>query len=89
MRSKAKKLLITTEKHEVFVMHLGAVESVHGLCGACGGEVEMLTLDSAIKVSGINGHLLIDRIANRHIHAIETTNGHLLICKRSLGELKN
>ncbi len=32
MRSKAKKLLITTERHDIFVMYLDAVEPVVGLC---------------------------------------------------------
>lgn len=84
MTSKAKKLLITTEKHEIFIMHFGTVETVLGFCERCGAEVEMLTLDSAVKVSGITGHQIVQRIANNQIHSIETVNGHLLLCRKSL-----
>ena len=55
-------------------------------CAECGAEVEMLTLDSAVKVSGINGHRIVLRIANNEIHSIETANGHLLLCRKSLIE---
>ncbi len=84
MTTKAKKLLITTEKHEIFIMRLGTVETVFGFCAECGAEFEMLTLDSAVKVSGINGHRIVMRIANNQIHSIETANGHLLLYRKSL-----
>lgn len=86
MTSKAKKLLITTEKHEIFIMHLGTLETVLGFCERCGAEVEMLTVDSAVRVSGINGHRIVQQIANDQIHSIETVNGHLLLCRKSLIE---
>ena len=86
MTTKAKKLLITTEKHEIFIMRLGTVETVFGFCAECGAEVEMLTLDSAVKVSGINGHRIVQRIASNQVHSIETANGHLLLCRKSLIE---
>ena len=89
MTSKAKKLLITTQKHEIFIMHLGTVETVLGFCDRCGAEVEMLTLDSAVKDSGINGHRLIEQITARQIHSIETANGHLLICRNSISKALN
>ena len=86
MTIKAKKLLITTEKHEIFIMRLGAVEAVLGFCARCQEDVEMLTLDSAVKVSGINGHQIVQQIANNQVHSIETANGHLLLCRKALIE---
>ena len=86
MRSKAKKLLITTQRHEIFVIDLGAAALVVGYCETCGAEAEMLTLDSAVKVSGISARLIIERIGKAQIHSIEIANGHLLICRNSLSE---
>jgi hypothetical protein len=84
MKTNAKKLLITTEKHEVFIMRLGTIETVTGYCEWCQEEVEMLTLDSAVRVSGITGQQIVRQIANNQTHSIETLNGHLLLCRKSL-----
>lgn len=86
MTTKAKKLLITTEKHEIFIMRLGAVETVLGFCSRCQEEAEMLTLDSAVRVSGMTGHRIVQQIANNQVHSIETANGHLLLCRKSVIE---
>lgn len=84
MRSKTKKLLITTEKHEILIIRAGAPQPVSGYCPACEKDVEMLTLDSAVIVSAMSGREMIGRIATDEIHAIESVNGPLLICKDSL-----
>jgi hypothetical protein len=86
MSSKEKKFRITTEKHEIFIIRQnGQKRTTHGFCPSCGAEGEMLDFDSAISFSGISGRELIRRFEADEIHSIETANGHLLICKRSLG----
>lgn len=84
MRPKAKRLLITTEKHETFIVRLGTQPTVRGFCPTCDMEVDLLTLDSAVNVSAIGGREVVGRIASEEIHAIETANGHLLVCRSSL-----
>lgn len=84
MASKAKKLLITTEKHEIFIVRMNGHRTIRGFCSDCETEVEMLTFDSAINFSGIGGRELIGKVWIGEIHVIETTNGHLLVCKNSL-----
>ena len=84
MRSKAKKLLITTEKHEIFIVRVGCREGINGFCPACDREVEMLTVDSVVSTLGISGREVIRRITSDEIHSIETTGGHLLVCRNSL-----
>lgn len=58
-----------------------------GLCPVCLCEVEILTLDQAISLSGIRTGDLVRLTESGRVHAIETTIGHLLICKGSLSEL--
>lgn len=84
MKTKAKKLLITTEKHEIFIIHPGAVPAVFGFCPTCAEEVEVLTLDSAVIVSGLSGLQIVRQVSNNRTHSIETVNGHLLLCRKSL-----
>jgi len=81
-----KKILITTESHEVFILRTDTSDHAYGHCRDCGREVEILTLDQAITYSGIRtGHLIRLTEANR-VHSIETSMGHLLVCKESLDQ---
>jgi hypothetical protein len=58
-----------------------------GLCPVCSREVEILTLDQAISLSGIRTGRLVRLTESGNVHAIETTFGHLLICRESLSAL--
>ncbi|MGH9881069.1 MAG: hypothetical protein ACRD6N_06495 [Pyrinomonadaceae bacterium] len=84
MAAKAKKLLITTEKHELFIVRTNSGVGINGFCPVCNHEVEMLTVDSVVTVTGVRTRELIARIADGEIHSIEAANGHLLVCKSSL-----
>jgi hypothetical protein len=59
---------------------------MHGFCPSCAEEVEMMPFDLAISYSGIGGRDLMRASENGEIHSVETTAGHLLICKRSLAK---
>src|SRR5690349_10244620 len=80
----AKKIFITTESHEVFVLRTGQRELAFGNCRECGNEVQILTLDGAISLSGIRTAELVRLAETNTVHSIETSTGHLLICKESL-----
>jgi hypothetical protein len=86
MATKAKKLLITTIRHEMVVVRAPHQTTVQGFCPTCGTQVEMLTFDMAVKVSGTSGFEMIRQLAANETHSIETINGHLLVCRRSLME---
>ncbi len=89
MTAKAKKFRITTFSHEIFIVRVNRHTTIRGFCPKCETEVEILTFDTAVSVSGIGGREVIRQIAADEIHAIETANGHLLVCKQSLvGEKK-
>jgi hypothetical protein len=85
MTSKGKKFRITTETHEILIVRQNGQKTIQGFCPTCAAEGEMLDFDSAISFSGISGRELIRRFELGEVHSIETANGHLLICKRSLG----
>jgi hypothetical protein len=83
MNSKAKKLLITTETHEVLIVR-GITSAFRGFCGKCEAEVDTVTLDTAVSVSGISGREVIRHLAADGIHTLETANGYLRVCRNSL-----
>ena len=49
----AKKILITTESHEIFVLRNTAVAPLRSHCEMCGGETEFLTMDEAVCSSRV------------------------------------
>ena len=84
MTTKAKKLLITTVSHEIFIVRVNPQTGLRGHCPGCAAEVELLTFDAAVSDSGVGGSELVRRLAAAEVHAVESASGHLLICKRSL-----
>ena len=80
----AKKILITTESHEVFILRTDKSDHAFGHCSDCDREVEILTLDQAITQSGIPTGALVRLAEANKVHSIETSMGHLLVCKDSL-----
>lgn len=83
MPPKAKKYLITTETHEIFVVRAGS-RPVRADCLECAREVEMLNLDAAVTSSKIPAFAIFRLIEDGRLHALETSAGHLLICRNSL-----
>lgn len=81
----SKKILITTESHEVFILRTGSSQSFRGFCAACGGEADLVTLDQAVNISGISAKELFRLAEAERIHTIETDRKHLLICTASMG----
>jgi len=87
MISKAKKILITTESHEVFIVRMNGRSNIRGFCPQCSIEVNLLTLDEAVGVTGRTTLELIRGIETEAIHSIETGSGHLLVCRNSLKDV--
>ena len=80
----AKKILITSESHEIFILKTGSKGRAFGRCRQCGQEVEILSIDRAVSVSGFKTSDLMRKIDANEIHGIQTESGHILICRESL-----
>ncbi|MGH9900487.1 MAG: hypothetical protein ACRD68_01470 [Pyrinomonadaceae bacterium] len=86
MTTKAKKILITTESREVWIVRRRGGESVRGFCPRCAAEVEFLTLDTAVALAGVGSRQIHRWIEGGRVHFAETPAGSVLICPRSLSE---
>jgi hypothetical protein len=84
MLQNTKKILITSEKQELFFLRESEESAVSGMCPRCEHDVEFFTFNSAVTVSGLGGKTLINLLVSRKIHYIETLNRQLLICGESL-----
>src|SRR5262245_52851330 len=76
-------MLIKTATSEIIIVRPGGKRKMLAFCSSCGKEVEMLTLDEAISVSGKPARELVRLGESGTIHALETSSGHLLICVAS------
>lgn len=83
--ANAKKILITTETSEIFILRVNRQRAVTGFCAGCAAETELLTLDEAVSVSSRTALELIEGMRSGAVHYIETPSGHLLICLNSAG----
>jgi len=84
--TSAKKILITTESHEVFRLHINSDRGAAGYCSLCKAEVELLSLEQAVSLTQIHTRELVQLADASEIHAIETDTGHYLVCSDSARE---
>lgn len=81
-----KKILITTESHERFIIRVNGASDISGFCPHCASQVRLLTFDEAVSFSARHARALIREIERDRVHSVETSSGHLLICRVSLKE---
>ena len=84
--TNAKKILITTESHETYTLHINSKKGAVGHCDKCDARVEVLSLEQAVSVTHIHTRDLVRLVDTAQIHAIETNTGHYLICSASANE---
>ena len=83
MISNAKKILIETDCTETLILRT-APRLTRFHCPECVQEVAMLDLNSAVTISGRGARELIRDLEAGELHSWQTSDGHLLICWRSL-----
>jgi hypothetical protein len=83
----SKKILVTTESHEIYILRNTREVSLRAPCSGCAEETEFLTIDEAVRVSHRPTVELVEQSRIGILHSIEAASGHLLICQRSLSEI--
>jgi hypothetical protein len=83
---RTKKILITTESHEIFKLHFNSEIGAAGFCRMCKADVEMLSLEQAVSRTGIHTRDLVRLVDSEEIHSIETSTGHYLVCATSAAQ---
>ena len=84
--TNAKKILITTESHETYTLHINSKNGAVGHCAKCNAQVEILSLEQAVSMTEIHTRDIVRLVDTKQIHAIETNTGHYLICSASAHE---
>lgn len=78
---------MTYRRSETLVFRSCLTRAVNGNCQRCASAAGLLNIDSAVDLSGIDTRHLFGLIENGLVHSVESTSGHLLICRRSLEDL--
>jgi hypothetical protein len=84
MLTKAKKILITTETHEIVVARRYAPRTTHGFCLECGST--LVSLEEAVLLASASSRAIHRQMERRAVHFAETSDGLVLLCKASLIE---
>jgi len=84
---KKKITRVTVATHQVLIVRT-AKNFVRAWCEACGGQVEMLSLEQAAAITGFTLRAICRQVEADSIHFRETADGSLLICLNSLLKLQ-
>src|SRR5437879_1068066 len=80
MKRKRTEITIETER----VLSVSSPRKVRAWCSACNNQVEMLPVDEAAMLAGVDARTIFRWVEAERIHFSETPRGSLLICINSL-----
>ena len=88
-----KQIVITAEKNETYIIRQKPRGPVRAWCGSCGEEIECLTVEQTVMLTGLSAREVFRLVEAEGIHFSETDAGNLFICPNSVSsvcsELKN
>jgi hypothetical protein len=80
MRSKRTEITIETER----MLIVSSPRKANSWCAACNAQAEMVPVDEAAILQGVDLRTIFRWVESGRIHFNETPRGSLLICLRSL-----
>ena len=80
---RTRRTRTTLEQHEVVVIR-GSRRLNRAFCPECSEPVALVTLDQAIKISGISSRAIYRLIEEQRIHFVEMADGVVLMCPATL-----
>jgi hypothetical protein len=85
----SKRIEITFELERRLVIKRSSGPGKQKFCAHCLENTEMLTTDEAALVIGCGSRAIFGWVELGWLHFMETSEGLLLICSNSLGEIIN
>jgi len=80
---KTRRTEITVETDEIVVIS-GTRRAVQAWCPECDEAVRMITPDEAAALASASSRTIYQAVEDGRLHNIETTDGVLLVCLKSL-----
>lgn len=85
MKKKHTEITIETER----MLFISRPRIVLSWCAGCEAQVEMIPVDEAAILRGVNSRTIFRLAEAKQVHSSENANGLLLICSNSLSLLNN
>ena len=86
MIKSTKKITAITRRREFFVLRRRLRFQL--FCERCAGEKEFVTLDDAVLFSGLATREIVRLAEAGELHYLESSGGHLFVCRDSLSALE-
>jgi hypothetical protein len=80
---RSRKTEITVETDRLVVVEI-LRRPASPSCPLRAGQAEMVTVDDAAAIARVNSRTVFRWVQEGHVHFIETTQGLLLVCLKSL-----
>jgi len=80
---RTRRIEVTVETDEIAIIR-GLQDKVLTLCPECAETVVMITPDQAAMVACTTTREIYRRVEEGSVHVVETPEGFLLVCPRSL-----
>ena len=80
---RTRRIEVTVETDEIAIIR-GLQDKVLTLCPECAKTVVMITADQAAMVACTTTREIYRRVEEGSVHVVETPEGFLLVCPRSL-----
>jgi tRNA A22 N-methylase len=77
--------VITAEKTETYtVRQEESPPLIKTFCEKCDREIRCLTLNQAVRITGLGARAIFRLVEAEELHCYETEEGHLLLCPNTL-----
>lgn len=86
---RGKQIVITAEKSETLIIRQQPRGSLRAWCGRCSAEIECLSVEQAVVLTGLSARDVFRLVETEGIHFCETADGNLFICPKSAIEFLN
>jgi len=82
-----RQIVITAEKSETFIIRQEPKGPLRSWCGGCAEEIECLTVEQAVLLTGLRAREVFRLVEADGIHFGETDEGQLFLCPNSVAPL--
>ena len=82
-----RQIVITAEKSETFIIRQEPRGLVRAWCTPCSQQIECLTVEQALTLTGLSARRLFRLVEAEGIHFSETDDGRLFFCPNSIAPL--
>jgi len=79
-----RQFVITAEKLETYTVRQEPPQNFQTYCEKCDQGIWSLTVDQAVKVTGLGARTIFRLVEAGELHAFETEEGYLLLCPNSV-----